>query len=178
MKNNLFIIIFSILIITSLATNAQTERGSKLLGGGASLQFSDPFSIGITPNMGFFLKDNFALGASLGFYYQTNNNYSYSNASLSPFARYYFGQGITRAFIKGSLGYGRNWQKGNDNITDFKTSAGYTIGNAGLGITRFITQQVGIEASLDYSAFFREVYHGRVFLSFGFQVYLPSSRPN
>jgi hypothetical protein len=177
MKNKIYFLIFSLFILT-LHGQAQTEKGTKLLGGGASLNFSDPFSIRINPNMGFFVKNNLAVGASLGLHYQTNSNYSNSNVSLSPFARYYFGQGLTRPFIKGSLGYGRNWLKGNDNITNFKRSAGYTIGNAGLGITRFITQQVGIEASLDYSASFHEVYHGRVFLSFGFQIYLPSSRPN
>lgn len=71
MKIHSFLLITSIFFFIHLPGHAQTEKGSRLLGGGGFLRSSDgSFSTYINPDLGFFLVDNLAVGASLPLFYR------------------------------------------------------------------------------------------------------------
>jgi hypothetical protein len=167
-----------LLLFANLNSSAQTEQGTLMLGGSGSIRFLDHFSMSVSPNIGIFIGDNFALGGTVSLSYLTNRDNTVFSTALVPFARYYFGRGNTRLFGQGSLGYGRNWQRYNFNQEERTSSRGYGIGSAGLGLTRFLTSQIGVEGTLSYSGGYSDGFNGRMAMNLGFQIYLPSTRSN
>ncbi|MDG1849741.1 MAG: autotransporter domain-containing protein [Flavobacteriales bacterium] len=77
----------------ALTSDAQTRKGTVLLGAGSSLTESGWMDLQITPKVGYFVQDGVAVGAMINF---SNNNvdktdYELSNSesSIGVFARYY-----------------------------------------------------------------------------------------
>lgn len=172
---------FSLFVLFSSFTMssawAQTEQGSKLLGGSGSLYFTgDYFSAYLSPNIGFFVADNFVLGGSVPLYYYGDENGSGKQIGLTPFARYYFGGGPTRLFALAKLGYRHNWYSSKRDAERFDSSRGYFSGGAGLGLVHFLTKQIGVEAIASYSGIKENKgnYRGSFDVSLGFQIYLPA----
>jgi len=116
MKKIIFLLLVALFGCSAMNLMAQTEKGSRLLGGTTSLapgsagfrfsnskakiingpDFSDTKSYGlnISPSLGYFVADNLAVGVGLGIAF---NGYKSGNAdtewentlSFSPFMRYY-----------------------------------------------------------------------------------------
>ncbi|MBT1696743.1 outer membrane beta-barrel protein [Fulvivirgaceae bacterium PWU4] len=98
-KVTILFLLMSALVITSV--NAQTSQGNMMVGGTLSLYTtsyqgnSDLEESGTTfsPSFGYFVTDNLAVGASLGFSSSTDDNgvskTERSSFSFGPFARYY-----------------------------------------------------------------------------------------
>ena len=87
----------------ALGANAQTEKGTIILGGTASYQSTKSDADGaraaqnlnLVPNAGYFVSDNLALGTGVGYNYNksaTANPVGQNEAIVvSPFGRYYIG---------------------------------------------------------------------------------------
>lgn len=178
MKINSFLLITSIFFFIHLPGHAQTEKGSRLLGGGGFFRSSDgSFSTYINPDLGLFLVDNMAVGASLPLFYRNYDTGSSISLGLTPFVRYYVGEGRTRFFALASMGYNRSWYRYKEDVLGENHSEGYGMGTAGIGLAYFLSSQVGLEAMLSYNGrnYQEGDYDGYFDLAFGFQIYLPSS---
>ena len=77
----------------TLSSDAQTRKGTVLLGAGSQLSNSDWTTLAITPKVGYFVQDGVAIGALINFQsdnvdksaYELNN----STAEIGVFGRYY-----------------------------------------------------------------------------------------
>lgn len=186
-------------LIPSL-TNAQFKKGDMLVEGDlgniivgktktqseqngivGAKQETNPFSIGISPRVGFFISKNFVVGTTLGLTYSsTKNKYtdpvtgiksgdSKSSAfvlDFLPFVRYYFpGKSATTRFY-GQIDGGidlylsqKNDSKDYDNAgvvtstykTNYPKKFNTISVEALLGVNHFVSQNVAINAALGYS---------------------------
>jgi hypothetical protein len=181
MKTTLFtsLLLCTVLSFTALA---QTEKGTKLVGGTGSIGFHDPFSISLSPDVGIFLADNIALGASVQLSYSSGDHFTNSSLGLYPFFRYYFGGSETnKAFGQINAGFGHQWSKSTSSGFENKNSYNNTNVGIGVGMVHFITEQVGLEALLAYNHYsnnsgsnISSSSKGYLTLNVGFQIYLPA----
>lgn len=120
------------------------------------LNSNDFFSIGINPNAGYFLSEQFAIALALPFNYATNNAInSLFQYGIQPQVRFYpIKQG--RAFQPFFLvSTGIQWYSidvedsfiGNSEIVDNTTITSF---NGGIGANLFLSQNVAFEGSLQY----------------------------
>lgn len=161
MKKLLFVFFFSIL---SQCIYAQTEQGNFLFGGGFSASFGtqkieSPInsnttrvtenrttSVTFTPNAGFFIADNFAIGLFVdanSTSYRDKDNDEKSNSSyltLGPQVRYYF---PAKFFLEGKVGFGsgKDYVYGESKILNYSFGAGYAA---------FLNDHVAIEPMIRY----------------------------
>lgn len=137
------------LLLVAFATNlnAQIQKGSKLLSGTVGINNinedgSSATVINVSPSIGFFLSNRFALGFGLDFKYDTEEEVA--SLALLPFARAYFNDsGSSRFFAHLDLG---------TRIEDLSNIEGAPPFSAGLGIGAdfFLNENVAIEALLAY----------------------------
>ncbi|HMR89691.1 MAG TPA: hypothetical protein PKD51_16130 [Saprospiraceae bacterium] len=133
-------IIFTFILITHIS-NAQTIKGTYLLGGDASYQTSEGDVIfTLNPNIGYFVVDKFVTGLSVSYYSYRNTK----SIGLNPFLRSYF---LTsdRGSAFGGIGVIYVRQNSNDNI---ETLYGY---NLKLGYAIFLNRSIALEASANYA---------------------------
>lgn len=179
------------LLMFSLSTWAQTQKGAKLLGGDVAfdLEKNNSFSITLSPQIGYFVIKNLAVGTGASLHYSKYNygdNMSYSfrarttMAGASPFVRYYFGQSTpTRLFTDARIIFWRTWFTGTQHGSQPQlTVSNYSTLRAGVGVVHFITSQIGLEALLAYTSSKNSSSDrtGKIGLTVGFQIYLPSSK--
>lgn len=136
MRKIFFVLILLIAGITGV--NAQTEKGTFLLGGGLSFQASGGSSVfTANPNFGIFVANNIAAGAQ--FTLLTADGYS--AWALGPFARAYFaGSEKGKFFGQGSINIG-----GADD-SDVQLGAGL-----GAGYAIFLNKSIALEMGVNYS---------------------------
>ncbi|PDH48362.1 MAG: hypothetical protein CND86_02700 [Bacteroidetes bacterium MED-G21] len=80
-------------LVFSLTSDAQTRKGTVLLGAGSEMSNNEWTSLAITPKVGYFVQDGVAIGALINFQsdnvdkstYELNN----SVAEIGVFGRYY-----------------------------------------------------------------------------------------
>jgi Outer membrane protein beta-barrel domain len=157
--------------MVSLQANAQTSKGDWLIGGLLELNTAkNNTTFEFSPNAGYFLLDNFALGAKLVFAYNELGDLNVTSFGIGPFARYYFSKKNIKPFLAADFDYQN--QK-------FKTSIGSSTENAfnfflGGGVAFFINENVAVETLLGYkhNKVKEEEGSGGVNLKVGFQVYL------
>ena len=88
-------------LLTTPVVYGQTSQGDMMIGGEIDLRStsfkgstSKTSEFGFSPSFGYFIGDNFALGAGIGIYNVTNKTNLGKNVNtslfLGPFARYYF----------------------------------------------------------------------------------------
>ena len=158
------------------------STGNWVIGGSLGsigLNFSSgTFSINMVPHAGYFVTDNFALGAqtTLGLTaYDGGTNFSYG---IAPFLRYYFGAGgrASGRFF-GELGAGLAGSSLAGNPSDEAFSG---LLNLRAGYAHFITQNVALEGTLGYNLSGADLQSvssvSGLGLIFGFQIYLPGRR--
>ena len=181
------IILLTLLILSlSLAGIAQTEKGAKLIGGTGTLHFGTGDYKGtllaLTPRFGAFAAHNFAIGASTPLYLYSYEGETISSIGISPFLRGYFGTSSTHFFLEGRIGYQRYSYKSDDSTFDFDTSTDSFVYGAGVGVTHFINDRVGLEFLLSYD---EAASNGTIInisnltgvnFNIGFQIYLPSRK--
>jgi outer membrane immunogenic protein len=172
MKNILSIVILATLSIPAFS---QIPAGTSTIGGSFSLHHtktkfpsnreatSNEFSF--QPSYGYFLIDNFCLGAMIGLSTSSStsetaltavDNKSKSNSfGIGPFARYYFPID-DKLYVFGQLSYLRNWDKyenwstnqpNNRNTTKYVS---YDLGLAA-GIAYFLNPHVSLDLALGYT---------------------------
>lgn len=173
---------FLVLILAlagAFASNAQTQKGTKMLGGSGLVLLDKGIDIYLVPNAGYFIADDVAVGGGVELYYARYEPYRYMAVGLQPFVRYYFGPPAARtryfAQVNGAMSY-RN-DKNMDAVEDFWNNYTSNSFGAGLGLVYFLTEQVGLEGRLFYE---NEKYNagprdGRLGLRFGVQIHLPGA---
>ena len=151
MKTNLLALLIALLV--SLASHAQTQKGDKMIGGSGYMEFESGFHIGVSPSIGFFIIDDLVVGSGIPISYGYIKEAKYRSISggIEPYIRYYFGnQAPLRVFAQanGSISFLNGKNKG-----DAHYGSGYTQNSFGgsLGLVRFISEQVGLEARLYYN---------------------------
>lgn len=163
-------------LLCSAPVFAQTEKGSKMIGGNMNLatsarQGSEFLQFGLNPQLGFFVADHFVVGPGLSF-----SAYSYGvqrgiGYGVSPFARYYFGSSPARLFLSGGAGISGNRRSTPDYVQTYRS----TQVRVGPGLTYFLNEFVGLDAVLSYDI---NKYQGEpasraLQLNVGVQVFLP-----
>jgi len=162
---------YSIFMLLSLQSMAQTDKGDVLIGGSLGFQTGEGSnSFNFDPNVGFFVGDNFALGGALGFSSSKLGELNTTTFGIGPFARYYFGTTSTKPFVVTEVDF---------LSTSFKTNGIKTNSSGfgwllGLGFAAFINETIAVEgvSGYNYSKFKNTDGSGGFALRLGFQVYL------
>ncbi|POY39572.1 hypothetical protein C3L50_10415 [Flavobacterium alvei] len=177
-------IFFITTILFTLSAHSQITKGNWMVGGSGNFtnykstfksnntEFTQTGSgINISPNLGYFVADNFAVGTAVGFSFSNpsganNNSHSYG---ISPFVRYYFrkSEKIINPFLQTSYGYG----KGESDDGGSNKSSGYTIKG---GSAIFFNSSVALELSLNYnsSKYNSDTTYNDFTIGIGFQIHL------
>jgi hypothetical protein len=155
------IIFLSFLICLASNVIAQTEKGNYLIGGSASFQASkngdtNSKSLSLSPNISYFLANRFAVGIitplSISDNTAPSSSLSSKSYSIGPTVRYYFPISEQWAIFP-QLDYTYQWtelriDQFNLGPGDLKSTA--TVFRINMGITYFITRNVGLESILYY----------------------------
>lgn len=157
-----------------------------LFGLNVGLNDGAGFNVGISPKIGYFVKDNFLLGGvvNLGFNKSAENSgistktFSYGIQALS---RYYLSPG--ERGVDNLLNHGRFFAEATAgiagyNVQDGPTTNGFAFG-FGPGYSYFITDNVALEATAKYNGILgggNTTYQHAIGVNLGVQVFLPSSR--
>jgi hypothetical protein len=172
------------LLFNTYKSNAQIQRGNVLVGGDIAhfnldLGGGGAFQATIDPKIGFFLKDNLALGAYIDFGLATAKGAgTTTNYGVGALARYYINDPKTNV-----LKHGRLFFEGNAGIEGISVSNGSNTTGLGIGIgpgyAYFITPNIGLETLLKYNGivgFGSQPYTSSLNLGIGFQIYLSNRR--
>ena len=156
-------VLLAVVILVGLSTvaNAQTSKGTWLLGGGASFtsqseggqSYSD---WSISPSIGGFIKNNLAIGALLDINGYDGGTSTNINAYVKP---YFGGSETNKWFAIGTIG---SISGGGD------TNLKYGIG---LGNATFLNKSVALEVSANYSQLNTVVSSSEFALKVGFQIH-------
>jgi hypothetical protein len=142
-------------IFGNTQANAQTEKGTLLLGGNTSLQLVDDASLFVfNANLGVFVSNKFAIGLQANILSSEGT----SAWALGPFARLYFTENPKgKPFGQVSLNLG-----GGDG-SDVSLGGGLTAGYA-----FFLNQSIALEVAANY---FRIDDSGLLVIGAGFQIH-------
>lgn len=147
----------------------------------ANFKFTNGFNMSLSPKLGYFIMDRWAVGAQVGLnvYSPEGTNDTQTSWSVGPFTRYYFASNEVDSLLRngaffgeGSVGFG------GDNSSTGNSTNGAELG-IGAGYAYFITPNVGLEGLLKYQALLgggNRNAAGNLYLGVGFQIYLPTSR--
>jgi len=180
MRKKILLIIIAFTFYTQ--ANCQITQGNWLVGGNATFsrlqssstaaaQFKQT-SLAISPLIGYFLKDKFAVGIKPSLLYGSNNVANTNTIiSVGPFVRYYFlnPENILNLFAEGSYAYGSITGKGQgigQRLNIFSFSGGPVL---------YFNSSVGLEFIIAYSASKVIGFRGRnneIKLGLGFQIHL------
>jgi hypothetical protein len=178
----------AIFLITALNLFAQdvnpTQKGNLMLGGGGSIGYgsdlgetsSGNFSFSLSPSVGFFLSDGFALGVAPLVSLNTSfsdNSYNSVSVGTGLFLVKYFGIGI---FVRGTVGYDLNhYYSSSLYYTSNSIHSIYIIPEVGYAF--FLGPNVALELSLKDVFDIRindssTTFSSRTKVSAGFQIFL------
>lgn len=151
-------LLFVVLLIAACSTvNAQTEKGTYLLGGNAIFQStSGGSSFSMSPNVGYFIVKNVALGARANLFVGEN----YNSWLFGPFGRFYFGDQPNGKFF-GQASVNVGGAKNTDTELGFGIGAGYAL---------FLNQSIALEFAANYDKIGDS--KGLFGLGVGFQIHL------
>ena len=181
------------LMITSLfvcfgmfASNAQTQRGNVMWGAsvsniGLDLQKGNTgFSLDLTPKIGYFIKNDFALGPEVIIGLNTNSGSTVFNYGVGGFGRYFLTSTSETQVVRGSRWFveaNAGLTGSNVKIKDSSSSNTNGLGiGFGPGLSYFVTNRIALEGLLKYNlgvGFGNATTTNRLNLGIGFQIYLP-----
>lgn len=155
MKNFSKILVTLITLVTMVQlVSAQTvNSGAWMLGG--NVGFNSIKSDGddasetyfnISPNVGYFIMDNLAVGARLSLFSQSYDGETESEFGIGPWARFYIVNGL---FAQAGIDFGT---AGFD-VFSLLTDEGSSTLNLGVGYSWFLSPSVAIEPTLQYSIY-------------------------
>ncbi|MGG9970168.1 outer membrane beta-barrel protein [Ferruginibacter sp. SUN002] len=144
------ILSLAIVALATASANAQTEKGTWLLGGSASFASekqkpADAVTrVNISPAIGYFVAQDIAVGAGIDL---SSVKDSYTQFGFAPFARYYFLPIGTNAklFVNGKFGFG-SWKPktgDSESFTNWELSAGPAF---------FLNKSIALEVALAYGS--------------------------
>ena len=169
MKNTLSIAVILVASLTGL--KAQTEKGDWLVGGQLQLNTAKNSStIEFSPDFGFFVIDNLAIGGRLSTNYSKLGDVKVTSLGVGPFARYYFTNEKVRPFFTGDMEF-LNRKVSSPGSSTTENAFAYLLGG---GAAIFINENVALEAVLGYknTKVKNQDGNGGLNIRIGFQVYL------
>ncbi|GAA4895636.1 hypothetical protein GCM10023311_20480 [Flaviramulus aquimarinus] len=182
--------LFFFIVFTTLCTvNAQITKGNWMVGGDASLNIdksegtsssgftstTKAFSLRVTPNIGYFIIDKFAVGVSpfLGLSNPDGANNNVTNYGIGPFMRYYFLKTENRINLFAHTSYflakTKNQSGASGDLKSFEFKMGPVL---------YFNSSVGLELTLSYkndnqnSSSGSEIIFDRISFNIGFQIHL------
>ena len=169
-------------------TNAQIQKGNYMVGGelaAANFGLNDGggYNFAITPQAAYFVQDNWAIGGYVDLGISgSDGGATYTTYGVGALSRYYFSpgeQGIDnllkhgRFFVEGKIGIGGS------TISDGGNSANGLDLGIGPGYTYFITENIGLDASLMYKGnvgFGNGGTVSNIAFRLGLNIFLPSGK--
>ncbi len=154
MKKITFILAFLYCINVFSQDDKPTMQGNYLIGGSFTtdyIKYSNfkIFEINLNPNVGYFIINHLAIGASLplGYYNFIGgpSNYEYT-IGLGPFAKYYTDQGL---FFSFQLTYNIAKQYDNSGTANQYTTDNLSL-SPGIGYAYFLNSKTSLEFGLYY----------------------------
>lgn len=174
-------------VLCATATYAQTEKGNMLVGanlghiGGVFQSGANTFNLNLTPKLGWFIKDDIAIGGEVNLGLSTGDGMTNFNYGVGAFGRYYIKDKKvevskrSRWFLEANAGFnGVNTKRGDISSNTNGLGIGF-----GPGLAYFITPNVGLEALLKYDltvGFGSSTTSHAVGINVGFQIYLPTAK--
>ena len=162
--------------------SAQIQQGNVMVGANvANFKFTNGFQMNLNPKVGYFIRDNWAVGGDVGLDIASpaGSSATQTNWSVGAFTRYYFNDSEVesllrhgRFFGEGSVGFGGT------NSNQGASTNGVELG-IGAGYAYFLTPNVGLEGLLKFKGLAgggNTNFNGDLFLGVGFQIYLPTSK--
>jgi hypothetical protein len=128
-------------IILSGSGTIQSYHGETIVGNTVSK--TTVFALNLSPGAGYFIIDNFAIGANLTTTYYKQGLNKYYTLGLGPWARYYFDNGV---FVKAETNFILFHGMGSNN----SRQRTYSIA-PGVGYAIFLNQNVSLEPCLSYT---------------------------
>lgn len=172
---------------SDLGSGIVSPGSSGLFGFNFGLNDGAGYDLGISPKLGYFVSDNFVLGAivGLGFSKSAENNGISAKTTvygIQAFSRYYLSNreiGLNDDLLKS----GHFFLEGNAgiagvNVKDGPTTNGFVFG-FGPGYSYFVTSNVALETSLKYNGLVgggNTTYQNSLGLNLGIQIFLPTSQ--
>lgn len=150
------VICWSLLVISTplagqSAPDAPTERGSRIIGGTASVSHTSggggSTGISVQPSLLYFFADRVALGGGVGFGYSDSDNGSITSWRFGPEARFYFGPSTSKTipYLGAAAQVGSASSDSDDGSVGSLDSDASFWGLEGVaGLTFMISRQVGI----------------------------------
>lgn len=169
-KTFLTALIASLTLLFTANMNAQTERGSFMIGGELGLSSSsssvttngngnvaaqvatnNSTQFNIAPSIGYFFAENFAVGVGIDYTLNTSKDRLDSDLLFGPFVRYYIPIGEDKAlFFEADFGYGNTADQLETDQGTRQALTNVFAGGIGPGFTIFSNDAIGIEALAKY----------------------------
>jgi len=131
------LLIAAFMVAGFISANAQTEKGTLLLGGDISFQTSDGNSLFTAkPAVGYFIANNFAIGGQFTLFASDG----FTSWAIGPFIRAYFA-GSEKGKFYGQLGLNVGGASGTNTEVGAGIAAGYAI---------FLNRSIAIDLGLSY----------------------------
>jgi hypothetical protein len=161
----------SLLIALFTTSNAQTNKGDWMVGGGLRLNTSDNSTeIAFQPNAGLFVIKNLAVGANISLDYTKAGDNKVTTFGIGPFVRYYFTNAKVRPILQGNLNYLSSKLK-TPSFSSTNNGLNFFLGG---GAAIFVSDQVSLDILMGYDHTKYKDFDGSggFALTIGFQVYL------
>lgn len=172
MKTIKLMVATAVMALCSVSAFAQTEAGKMMVGAGSSLSlFSGKPSITVdgnketdskaTTNLNltfdarYFVIDNLAVGAELGYNFSGRDGNSDGTFIIAPAVSYFFlPSSNIRPFLSAQVGYAHSSTTSKGLVSDSKTttSAGGLHYGVGGGVAYFVNPNVGLTLGLGYTS--------------------------
>lgn len=169
-KTFLIALVASLSLIFASSMNAQTDRGSFMIGGeiglssssssittngngnvGDQLTTNNATQFNIAPSIGYFFANNFAIGVGVDYTLNTSKDRLDSDLLFGPFVRYYIPFGEDKAlFFEADFGYGNTADQLETDQGTRQALTNVFAGGIGPGFTIFSSDAIGIEALAKY----------------------------
>lgn len=154
-------LLFIVTLLFTVSANAQITKGNWMVGGSGNFtNYKSTYQnnnveitqtgngLQISPNIGYFVRDKFAVGTSANFGFSNpsgdnNNSHGYG---VSPFVRYYFlkPEKMVNLFAQASYGF----SEGKSDSGGSNKSSGYSFK---MGPAIFFNNSTALEFTLDYN---------------------------
>lgn len=165
-------LLLAMLAIAALnVTQAQTEKGDWMVGGGLNLNTAKNNTvINLSPSAANFIINNLALGGNVKLSYAKEGVIKTTTFGLGPWMRYYFTQANVRPIIQGNF----NFISSKTRVNDASSTNNGTNFFLGGGAAIFLSSHVSLDALLgyDHTKYNSLDGSGGFAMNIGFQVYL------
>lgn len=175
----------NLMVGSDLGSGLVSNTSSGLFGLNFGLNQGAGYNVGINPKVGYFIKDNFLLGAvvNLGFAKSAKTGGTSTQSTtygVQALTRYYLfpgEEGIDNLLKEGRFFMEANAGVAGVNVKHGATTNGFAFG-VGPGYSYFVSNTVALETTLKYNGLVgggNTTYQHALGLNFGVQVFLPSA---